>query len=93
MQTRKTLEKIASDGSRFSNPVPLTDLWMTQHKDHSLVTCFHTVFSGTQGAKYKECRCYTCSVSARVHVQDVEACIEDPPQIPSKKRPSRKKVY
>jgi hypothetical protein len=76
MQTRKTLEKIASDGSKFSNPGYLNDAWLEQHKDHSLVNCFHTVFSGTQGSKYKETRCYTCSLCARVLVGEVIGVVQ-----------------
>ena len=56
----------------FGVPEKLTDIWIDEHKDHNPVWSIHTVFEGTQGIKYRECKCYGCCKVAQIKLEDVQ---------------------
>lgn len=75
----------------FSEPEKLTENWLIEHKDHSLLWHVHTVFNGKRGVKYRECKCYTCRKVARLKLEDVRAKVEPMPPKESRRRTSLKK--
>jgi hypothetical protein len=59
----------------------LNDIWIQDHKDHSICWLKHTI----AGTKFKECICYTCSQTAR-ELLDKPVVIEKKKRIRKKKR-------
>lgn len=64
----------------FGRPAELTDAWLEKHKDHNTVTVKHTVFKGTVGIEYEECRCYLCGKLARRALCEVTTAPEPKPK-------------
>jgi hypothetical protein len=84
----------AKNKPKFGRPAELTDAWLEKHKDHNTITVKHTVFKGTSGIEYQECRCYLCGKLARRVLREVTTA---PVTMPKKRgwnagiRPSKKK--
>jgi hypothetical protein len=76
----------AAKKPEFGRPAELTEAWLDKHRDHNTVTVKHTVFKGTSGTEYEECRCYLCGKVARRAIRDVQT---SPVAVP--KKPARKK--
>jgi hypothetical protein len=59
--------------SRFSEPTPLTEIWIEEHKNHSLSWLEHTVWSDDKriGTRFKEGRCFICGAVAREPLGEV----------------------
>ena len=50
---------------------PATELgpeWFNNHLGHHIVEFRHTIFEGSGGVEYLECRCYLCRKVARKRV-------------------------